>query len=208
MKNIEFQDQEALKVYQNYIARIKKVVAGLSLVDQNDILMEFNSHIYEGLLERRQDGELSTILWLTEKLGNPEIVLIPLVAEKQETTPSGDVKSLAKMTTSMSRICSAALYLLLSVFYLSMFVLILLCVAKLFVPEKVGLWFGESGFKGFGLDLRSSHKSSREDVLKHWFIPVVSAVIYMLYLIVRTLKAKRDHAFLRFSLSKPSHEVN
>ena len=49
MKRIEFKNKSAQKLYDNYLASIEKYSSVLSKEDANDLLMEFNSHIYEGL---------------------------------------------------------------------------------------------------------------------------------------------------------------
>lgn len=200
MKKIEFQDKEALKVYQNYILRIKQMVTGLSAADQADILMEFNSHIYEGLSQRKLEDEYSTMMGLTEKLGNPEIVLIPLVAGKQLSNSVEHPKPSNWVATLISKVFKALIYLLFSVLYICMFILIFLCIAKVFLPEKVGLWYSATGFKGFGLNLRSKIDPNVQEVLHFWFIPVFSIVSYALYLLIQFIKTKKAHFLNNLSL--------
>jgi len=47
MKAIEFKLSASSKIYADYMKRMKKMISSLPKEDQEDILMEFNSHIYE-----------------------------------------------------------------------------------------------------------------------------------------------------------------
>ena len=46
MKQLEFKQEAAQRIYDDYIKRINRTVATLSKADQQDIQLEFNSHIY------------------------------------------------------------------------------------------------------------------------------------------------------------------
>ena len=45
-KKIQFSDTNAQKIYDNYLRQIQSVTRMLSKEDQNDILMEMNSHVF------------------------------------------------------------------------------------------------------------------------------------------------------------------
>ena len=46
-KKIQFKNADAQKIYENYLKQIYSATKKLSNEDQNDILMELNSHIFE-----------------------------------------------------------------------------------------------------------------------------------------------------------------
>lgn len=193
MKKIDFKDGQALAVYREYIARIEKMLEGLSPAERTDILMEFNSHIFEGLSERRSDGELSAITRVTAELGSPETVLAPLV-EGKEIFPGGAGASAVVpgrpgvMGSGPKRVVS---YLALSLLYFFMSLLVLLSVAKLFLPTKVGLWYSGRAFKGFGMELGTIGREGIRDVLGHWFIPIAAIICCLLYLAIRAVNGKK-----------------
>jgi hypothetical protein len=63
--------------------RVIKSTNSLSTENQNDIYMEINSHIYESLQNKKNENEIELTLDIIERLGIPEEVLKPLVADKK-----------------------------------------------------------------------------------------------------------------------------
>jgi hypothetical protein len=63
--------------------RVIKATNSLSTENQNDIYMEINSHIYESLQNKKNENEIELTLDIIERLGIPEEVLKPLVADKK-----------------------------------------------------------------------------------------------------------------------------
>ncbi|MDT0651612.1 HAAS signaling domain-containing protein, partial [Autumnicola edwardsiae] len=58
-------------IYKNYMNRIEKTVSSLSKSDQKEVLLEFNSHIYEGLTRKHKGNETNQLLDILDKLGEP-----------------------------------------------------------------------------------------------------------------------------------------
>ena len=83
MKLIQFNDAATQRVYQNYINRCKRVVNILSAEDQEDCLMEVNSYIYEYTQNQRNEPEMTSLLNILERMGDPEITLKEVVAGKK-----------------------------------------------------------------------------------------------------------------------------
>jgi len=83
MKVLNFEQSASQKIYNDYINRIKRTTATLTKEDREDVLLEFNSHIYEGMKRDPGGNEVDRLLNLTENLGSPEEVLKPLIAEKK-----------------------------------------------------------------------------------------------------------------------------
>ncbi|MDH5476583.1 MAG: hypothetical protein OEX22_12875, partial [Cyclobacteriaceae bacterium] len=71
-KEIEFKETASKRVYDSYIKRIKKTVKSLPSQDQIDILLELNSHIYEGLQHYKTETEINGLLDILDRLGVPE----------------------------------------------------------------------------------------------------------------------------------------
>ncbi len=46
-KKIEFEDKNAQRVYDNFIKNLRNVLKPILDEDRQEVLMEFNSHIYE-----------------------------------------------------------------------------------------------------------------------------------------------------------------
>ncbi len=118
IKEIPFEESSSKRLYLNYMNRIKKKVKPLSATDQKEVLLEFNSHIYEGLLQKSQGSEMDRLLDILERLGDPEEVLKPLIADKklEQATRTFNPVHLAKalilnITTGVSYIFFVVLYL-------------------------------------------------------------------------------------------------
>ena len=71
MKQLEFKQQAAQRIYEDYIKRINRSIASLSKADQHDIQLEFNSHIYEAMQGSTLESEIDSLLDVTQKLGAP-----------------------------------------------------------------------------------------------------------------------------------------
>lgn len=83
-KKIQFKNADAQKIYENYLKQIYSATKKLSNEDQNDILMELNSHIFESISKTENPAsEISNLLNVLDKIGVPNDVLKPLVAEKK-----------------------------------------------------------------------------------------------------------------------------
>jgi len=192
MKQLEFKQQAAQRIYDDYIKRINRTVASLSKADQQDIQLEFNSHIYESMLGSTLETEIDSLLDVLQKLGAPEEVLIQLVADKkldQATrtfNPAHIFKALAlNISNGISYTVFIILYLILGIGVFSV-------GAKIFYPDKVGFYVYEKGWSvGIG-------ENSGTEVLGNWFIPVMLGVLLVLYILttlmlrlIRTLKLKK-----------------
>jgi hypothetical protein len=192
MKQLEFKQQAAQRIYDDYVKRINRTVASLSKADQQDIQLEFNSHIYESMLGSSLETEVDSLLDVLQKLGAPEEVLIQLVADKklEQATrtfnPAHIFKALAlNISNGISYTIFIILYLILGVGVFSV-------GAKIFYPDKVGFYVYEKGWSiGIG-------ENSGTEVLGNWFIPVMLGVLLVLYILttlmlrlIRTLKHKK-----------------
>ena len=192
MKQLEFKQQAAQRIYDDYIKRINRAVASLSKADQQDIQLEFNSHIYESMLGSTLETEIDSLLDVLQKLGAPEEVLIQLVADKklEQATrtfnPAHIFKALAlNISNGISYTIFIILYLILGVGVFSV-------GAKIFYPDKVGFYVYEKGWSiGIG-------ENSGTEVLGNWFIPVMLGVLLVFYILttlmlrlIRTLKLKK-----------------
>ena len=83
IEDIKFKQKASQRIYTDYMKRIKRATASLSKINQDDIYMEFNSHIFEAIQHKNETNQLDALLDIIEKLGSPEEVLKPLVADKK-----------------------------------------------------------------------------------------------------------------------------
>lgn len=184
MKSIEFKDKSAKKIYDSYIRRINRTINVLSKNDKEDILMEFNSHIYEGLKRSEKPNEITALLQITHELGDPEDVLKSLVAEKKlnEATTTFNPKHI--LQAIFLNIKRSGIFIVFSLLYLSLFAFIVLIISEILAPEETGLFFKNEKFMVLG---RLSTSENVNEVLGIWFIPLMVGSILLLYLMITLL---------------------
>lgn len=199
-KEISFCDKNAYRIYLDYIKRVRHSTRPLSKQNQLEILLEINSHIYEGVNDNKDEepNELVRLLDVLEKLGQPEQFLKPLVAEKklEEATTTFNPLKVAKAL--VLNIGNGISYIIFAILYLLLFGFIFLIIAKICNPDQVGLFY-----KPHEIFILGKYRNndgviySQYELLGNWFIPVIIGVTILLYLLItlllrlkRTIKKK------------------
>lgn len=188
MKPITFQQTASQRVYDDYINRIKRTVTPLSKEDREDILMEFNSHIFEGMQRDAGDYEVDKLLDVIGKLGAPEEVLKPLVAEKKLNQATKTFNPLHVFKALVLNISNGIAYVIFALLYLILFGFIFIIGAKAYNPSEVGLFFKGDAFVALGKispDIRAAR--GVHEVLGDWFIPVMLMATLCLYFVITLL---------------------
>ncbi|WP_286927647.1 HAAS signaling domain-containing protein [Flavobacterium sp. UBA4197] len=188
-KEIVFRDQNSKRIYLDYIARIQQATKVLDKENQQEILLEINSHIYESLMDNAAGGkgEVEKLLDVVEKLGQPEVFLKPLVAEKklEEATrtfnPVKIIKALAlNIGNGISYVIFAALYLLL-------FGFLFVIVAKIADPQNVGLFYRKDVVFILGYYREKGVDYTQYEQLGSWFIPLMLLLAVIFYVLITLL---------------------
>ncbi len=183
MKNITFQHKASQKLYDNYIKRIKKQISTLPEDDKLDLLMEFNSHIYESLQKDNGTLEIDNLVNTLDKLGNPEEVLKSTVADKKLIQATKTFNPIHIFKALALNIANGISYVFFSILYLFLLAFGFLIVQKIINPSKVGLFFEKGKFAVLG---RTSDTNASE-VLGSWFIPAMIISAITLYFIITLL---------------------
>ncbi len=188
---IKFKREASARVYTDYMKRVSRMTRPLSKHHQDDIYMEINSHIYEGMMQRKDAVEIDALLDVLDRLGSPEEVLKPLVAEKkmeQATTTYNPVHIIKALILNFS---NGFVYVLFSILYLFLSAFLFLIGAKLICPEKVGLFYKDSSHWTLGI-IAETGRENYTELLGNWFIPamILSAVISY-FIITFMMKIKR-----------------
>ncbi|MFW0739867.1 hypothetical protein [Flavobacterium sp. T12S277] len=192
LNKINFESKDAKAIYENYLKQIQSATKKLSKVDQEDILLELNSHIYQSLsLQIDKDNEVGNLLNVLDKIGIPNDVLKPLIAEKklvQATTTFNPFHVLQALTLNIS---NGIIYIAFSIVYFLLFIFGIMTIAKLFYPSSIGFFYKEGEiFKYGGF---SNENVKQYEVLGDWFIPITLIICVMCYfLITLLLKVKRN----------------
>lgn len=186
MKSIDFNNNTSKKIYANYIKRTKKVISALSLEDRNEILMEFNSHIFEAINNKQSttESEIDILVNVLEKLGEPEEILKPLVADKKMTQATKTFNPVHIFKALALNIGNGISYFLFSIIYLSLFGFIYAIIMKIINPIDVGVYFQNGSFDTLGTYTGYTEEDNVVEVLGNWFIPVMVACVLVLFVVI------------------------
>jgi len=180
MKLIEFKNPDTQRIYNDYINRSKRAVKILSAEDQEDCLMEINSYIYEYIQNNPQEQELTAMLNILERLGDPEITLKEVVATKKIDQAVRTLNAKHLMQALLLNLKNGIVYIILFIMTLLGVCFPILIVMKLIYPESTGLYMGKNTFF-FGT---MEKKEGISEVLGDWFIPVVILLSVLFYFII------------------------
>ena len=195
-KKIEFQDKSAQRVYNNYIKSIEAAVKPLSKEDRLDILMEMNSHIFENVQRNTDASEMDVVLNAIDRLGTPEEVLKPLIADRMLDKATRTFNPLDVISALFYNIANGISYVIFAFLYLLLFTFIFLIGAKLVHPE-VGMYFKDGSFQALGMSSGEGH----EEVLGNWFIPFMIVLSVAWYFFI-TLLLKLKNSLLKSKTMK------
>jgi len=206
IEDIKFKQKASERIYTDYMKRIKRATASLSKINQDDIYMEFNSHIFEAIQHKNETNQLDSLLDIIEKLGSPEEVLKPLVADKKLEQATKTFNPIHVFKALVLNFTNGVSYIFFFIMYLFLFGFVFLIFAKIINPSLVGLHMKKESLSIFVLGITSSHdqiKNQTTEVLGNWFIPVMLlSIIIFYFLITLLLKLKKSIN------KKHSHEKN
>jgi uncharacterized membrane protein len=196
IEDIKFEQKASQRIYNDYMKRVKKATSSLSKINQDDIYMEFNSHIYESIQHRNNTNEIDSLLDIIEKLGIPEEVLKPLIADKKLEQATKTFNPVHVFKALILNFTNGVSYIFFFVLYLFLFGFVFLIFAKIFYPSLVGLHIKPHSYSVFILGIvnpESQLKKETIEVLGNWFIPVMLLSIVLFYfLITLLLKFKKS----------------
>jgi uncharacterized membrane protein len=196
IEDIKFEQKASQRIYNDYMKRIKKATASLSKINQDDIYMEFNSHIFEAMQNKNETTEIDSLLDIIEKLGAPEEVLKPLVADKKLEQATKTFNPIHVFKALILNFTNGVSYIFFFVLYLFLFGFVFLIFAKIFNPSLVGLYMKKDSLSVFVLGMinpQDQIKNQTYEVLGNWFIPVMLLSIVLFYfLITLLLKFKKS----------------
>lgn len=192
IEKIKFKEEEAQGVYKSYLKRIEKAVKTLPKSEQQEVLMEMNSHIFEAMQQNSKQNEMDCLLDVIDKLGVPEEVLKPLIADKKLEQATKTFNPLHVFKALILNITNGISYVIFFILYLCLSVFVFAIGAKLLYPNEVGMFYKPNEI--FVLGVRAAENSTHKnyEVLGAWFIPAMLLGIIVFYFIITLLlKLKR-----------------
>jgi len=189
---IKFSQEASGRVYKDYMKRVRTTTASLSQQDQDDIYMEFNSHIFEAIRHRNDVAEIDALLNVLEKLGTPEEVLKPLIADKKLAEATKTFNPVHVFKALILNFTNGISYVIFFILYLFLFAFVLLIFAKILNPSEVGLFYKQDTFMVLGIS-RNLNNEGMNELLGNWFIPVmVLSIVVCYFILTLLLKLKKS----------------
>ena len=189
-KEIQFIDSNAQRVYRNYIQSIKNATKQLCAEDSLEILMEFNSHLYESIQIKNSKSEIDSLLNAIDKLGAPEEVLKPLVADKMIDMATNSYKPTDIFKALYLNIGNGISYLIFTILYSLVGIFTLVIFLEIFLGNGTGLFISDDIFF---IGYTDDNNILINEVLGNWFLPVMLLLNVALYFIITVaLKLKRS----------------
>jgi hypothetical protein len=186
-KKIHFKDAEAQKIYEYYIKQIQAATKKLSHEDQNDILMEMNSHIYESMTKNGdENNELKNLLNTIDKIGDPKEILKPLIAEKKLNQAIKTFNPIHIFNALILNFSFGIIYFIFFILYLFLFAFPIFIIGKIFFPENIGCYYKKGVFFAYG-GYFSEPDVQGDEILGNWFIPVTILLAVLFYFIITLL---------------------
>lgn len=184
--DIKFPETASTRVYNDYMKRIKKATNSLSKQNQDDVYMEFNSHIFEALNQKKEGKEIDALLDILEKLGAPEEILKPLIADKKLEQATKTFNPVHIFKALILNFTNGVSYIIFFVLYLLLFGFVFLIFAKLMNPDEVGLFYKNNSFLVLG-KTNKTDRTAITEVLGNWFIPLMLLLTVVFYLLITVI---------------------
>ncbi len=192
IENIKFNEVASQRIYNDYMKRVIKATNSLSTENQNDIYMEINSHIYESLQNNNNENEIELTLDIIERLGIPEEVLKPLVADKKLEQATKTFNPIHIFKALILNFTNGISYVIFFILYLLLFGFVFLIFAKIIFPSEVGMFTQNNKIIAMGYISIKDNQNVKE-ILGNWFIPFTFICIIVFYfLITFLLKFKKS----------------
>ncbi|WP_306352300.1 hypothetical protein [Flavobacterium sp. '19STA2R22 D10 B1'] len=188
-KEITFKDKNSIRIYQDYISRIQHTTKILNKENQQEVLLEINSHIYESIIDDLENGkgEVERLLDILEKLGQPEVFLKPLVAEKKLEEATKTFNPLKIIKALALNIGNGISYVVFAILYLLLFGFVFLIFAKIIDPQNVGFFYRANDVFTLGYFRENGISLQEYERLGNWFIPVMLLLATAFYVVITLL---------------------
>ncbi len=183
MKRLTFKEKDAQRIYNRYMDKSEKLCKILAKDDREDLLMELNSHIYEGINRSENEGEVANLLDVLDGLGDPDEYLKSQVAEMKALQASRTFNPKHVIQALFLNISNGIFYTVIAILYLLLGTFIAAIIGKILFPSKMGFYIGEGHFM-LGT---SNTVNPNDEVLGMWFIPVILIVALGLYFLITLL---------------------
>jgi uncharacterized membrane protein len=179
-----FKNTITKKIWNQYDQRLQHILRRTDKEEKKELLLEIKSHLLESFNQDPAESEEEKLLNAIDRLGEPEIFLRPLIADRYMTRASRTLspKDVARglYFSLFTGFKKAVISSLLGLGYILVFVLALMALLKPFFPNHVGVLLFNDGTITAGLGINSS--GVKTDYLGYWVIPISAAIAFLIYI--------------------------
>ena len=157
----------------NYFKSLNKYLARLDKTDAEEVIREIESHIYDAMELQEQDGEQSNAQLILDGFGEPRELANRYVEHMLKgTPPPPGFRAIQRVKKGVTK----SLYYTMGLFgYGIALGLIIVGLAKLFMPDMVGVWSAAQGNSLTITFLEHPYPNSKE-LLGYWLVPIAIAL--------------------------------
>jgi hypothetical protein len=200
-----FNNAVTKKIWSQYDKRLHYLLRRTNKEEKEELLLEIKSHLLESFNQDSAESEEERLLNAIDRMGEPEIYLRPLIADKymsrasKTLSPKDVIKGLYySLFTGFKK---AVISFLLGMGYILVFGLAAIAICKPFFPNYAGVILFNDGSMTAGLSFNSS--GVKIDYLGYWVIPIAAGLAVLIYIgltkylrKVRRIRSKyRDEEF-------------
>jgi uncharacterized membrane protein len=179
-----FKNTITKKIWNQYDQRLQHILRRTDKEEKKELLLEIKSHLLESFNQDPAESEEEKLLNAIDRLGEPEIFLRPLIADRYMTRASRTLspKDVARglYFSLFTGFKKAVISSLLGLGYILVFILALMALLKPFFPNHVGVLLFNDGTITAGLGINSS--GVKTDYLGYWVIPISAALAFLIYI--------------------------
>lgn len=177
------------KLIQDYLVNLERYLSRLNNIEAEEVLREIESHIYDSLEQAEANGETIDVSAMLDRFGSARQLAEQYTDHVLQGTPPPEGFSAIR---TVQKGVSKGVYWGTAIFGYSVSItLLIIAVAKLFMPDLVGVWSASNGNSVVvGITERAQQQGS--ELLGFWIVPIgiILGILLMLLTnnILRVLK--------------------
>lgn len=183
-----FKDPNSVKIWDSYFRRVSNELRLLDRETADDMSAEIKSHLWQSFEESYQGDEVSALLNVIEKLGEPEDFLRKNVVEILIESGTRRFSIISITKGLLVNIGTGLMNIILSFLFFTGYLFVLafgiLSFVKIFYPQNVGFFTWDDGRLVVGY---TSNPEFSNELLGYWIIPVMLLLSVILYVLLTRL---------------------
>lgn len=161
------------ELIHNYLKRLSKYLSRLDKADADEVIREIESHIFDAIELQEQNGQQPDALSILNGFGEPRELANQYVEHLLKGTPP---PTGFKAIQSVKKGATKGLYYSMGLFGYGVSVfLVMIGLAKLFMPDVVGVWSAAQG-NSVTITFSDHTYPNSEELLGYWLMPIAITI--------------------------------